>query len=129
MEIDFSKAKRGAVIPPTGKTRVTMFLDNDVLEHFRDVATEQGSGYQTLINSTLRTFLLRPQKKPRAKMTEGIQEVRAHQVRGQVADLEVLLKEVEELNLRVMQHLKSSEMTEILTENSPDHSRGKSVKT
>jgi uncharacterized protein (DUF4415 family) len=34
-EYDFSKAKRGAVIPSPGKTRITIMLDDDVIEHFR----------------------------------------------------------------------------------------------
>lgn len=34
-EYDFSKAKRGAVIEPTAKTRITIFLDDDVLAAFR----------------------------------------------------------------------------------------------
>ena len=53
-EYDFSKGKRGAVIKETRKTRVTMYLDNDVLEEFRSRAEVQGKGYQTLINETLR---------------------------------------------------------------------------
>ena len=32
-EYDFSKAKRGAALPTTGKTRITLYLDNEVLEH------------------------------------------------------------------------------------------------
>ena len=54
---DFSKAKRGAVIPEGGKTRVTMYLDNDVLEVFRERADRSGKGYQTLINEVLREHL------------------------------------------------------------------------
>ena len=56
-EYDFSKAKRGAVIPEGGKTRVTMYLDNDVLEAFRERADRSGKGYQTLINEVLREYL------------------------------------------------------------------------
>jgi uncharacterized protein (DUF4415 family) len=56
-EYDFSKAKRGAVIPESGKTRVTMYLDNDVLEAFRERADRSGKGYQTLINEVLREHL------------------------------------------------------------------------
>jgi uncharacterized protein (DUF4415 family) len=52
-EYDFSKAKRGAVLPTTGKTRITLYLDNEVLEHFRDLAEKTGRGYQTLINEAL----------------------------------------------------------------------------
>ncbi len=53
-EYDFSKAKRGAVIPSPGKTRITIMLDNDVIEHFRAQAQAEGVGYQTLINALLR---------------------------------------------------------------------------
>ena len=56
-EYDFSKAKRGAVIPPTGKTRITIFLDDDVLAAFRERAEAEGKGYQTLINETLRATI------------------------------------------------------------------------
>lgn len=51
---DFSKAKRGAVLPATGKTRITIYLDDDVLEAFRAKANTEGRGYQTLINEALR---------------------------------------------------------------------------
>ena len=53
-EYDFSKAKRGAVIQSPGKTRITIMLDDDVIEHFRAQAEAEGVGYQTLINSVLR---------------------------------------------------------------------------
>ena len=49
--------RRGAVLPSTGKTRVTMYLDDDVIEHFREKATENGRGYQTEINSALRAAM------------------------------------------------------------------------
>ena len=53
-EYDFSKAKRGAIIPSPGKTRITIMLDDDVIEHFRTQAEAEGIGYQTLINALLR---------------------------------------------------------------------------
>ena len=53
-EYDFSKAKRGAVIPSPGKTRITIMIDDDVIEHFRAQADAEGTGYQTLINALLR---------------------------------------------------------------------------
>ena len=56
-DYDFSKGKRGSVISTTGKTRVTMYLDNDVLDEFRAKANKQGKGYQTLINEALRGVL------------------------------------------------------------------------
>lgn len=51
---DFSKAKRGAAVEPSGKTRITIMLDTDVLDFFRKTGERQGIGYQTLINRTLR---------------------------------------------------------------------------
>jgi uncharacterized protein (DUF4415 family) len=56
-EYDFSKAKRGAVVPQTGKTRITIYLDDAVLEGFRNRADAAGKGYQTLINDALRECL------------------------------------------------------------------------
>ena len=56
-EYDFSKGRRGAVIKQTGKTRITIYIDDDVLEEFRERADESGSGYQTMINQALREYL------------------------------------------------------------------------
>ncbi|TDY03024.1 BrnA antitoxin family protein [Thiohalophilus thiocyanatoxydans] len=56
-EYDFKKAKRGPVIKPKGKTRITIYLDDDVIETFRKLADESGSGYQTMINEALREHL------------------------------------------------------------------------
>lgn len=58
-EYDFSNAKRGAVIPQKGKTRITIYIDNDVLEQFRTKADAAGRGYQTMINEALRRYLQR----------------------------------------------------------------------
>ena len=57
-ECDFSKAKRGAVIPSPGKTRITIMLDDEVIEYFRAQAQAAGVGYQTLINALLRKAAL-----------------------------------------------------------------------
>ena len=56
-EYDFSQGKRGAVIKSRGKTRITIHLDDDVIEAFRVKAEKAGSGYQTLINEALRQYL------------------------------------------------------------------------
>ncbi len=58
-EYDFSKGKRGPVIPPEpGKTRVTIRIDTRVLDHFRRLVHEAGGGnYQTLINDALREYI------------------------------------------------------------------------
>ena len=54
-DIDFSKGKRGAVIAPSpGKTKISIRLDNAVLDHFRAIVEAAGGGnYQTLINDAL----------------------------------------------------------------------------
>jgi len=64
-EYDFSRAKRGAVVrPAAGKTRITIRLDDDVLEWFRSSADASGGGnYQTLINKILRDFVERKVEK------------------------------------------------------------------
>ncbi len=56
-EYDFSKGKRGAVIKARGKTRITIHLDNDVINAFRTSAEDSCHGYQTLINEALREYL------------------------------------------------------------------------
>lgn len=67
-EYDFSKAKRGAVILSPGKTRITIMLDDDVIEYFRAQGEAEGVGYQTLINALLRQATVKSSKaKPEAK--------------------------------------------------------------
>ncbi len=58
-EYDFSRGKRGAVIKtPPGKTRITIRIDDDVLQWFRDQVHDAGGGnYQTLINAALREYV------------------------------------------------------------------------
>lgn len=56
-EYDFSEAKRGAVIPQTGKTRVAIYIDDDILEAFRERAEAMGKGYQSMMNEALRNYL------------------------------------------------------------------------
>ena len=56
-EYDFSQGKRGVVIKTRGKTRITIHLDDDVIEAFRVQAEKAGRGYQTLINDALRQHL------------------------------------------------------------------------
>ena len=60
-EYDFTKGKRGAVIAATpGKTRVTIRLDNEVLDWFRKQVDDAGGGnYQVLINEALREHIKR----------------------------------------------------------------------
>ncbi|MGO9011972.1 MAG: BrnA antitoxin family protein [Bryobacteraceae bacterium] len=58
-EYDFSKAKRGPVIPvPKGTTRITIRLDEDVVAWFRSQAEKAAGGnYQSLLNDTLRQYI------------------------------------------------------------------------
>lgn len=57
-EYDFSNAKRGAIATSKGKTRITIMLDDVVIEAARALAENEGYGYQTVINNTLRQALL-----------------------------------------------------------------------
>jgi uncharacterized protein (DUF4415 family) len=54
-DIDFSTAKRGAVIAPeAGKIKVSIRLDHAVVDYFRDLVDANGGGnYQMLINNAL----------------------------------------------------------------------------
>ncbi len=56
---DFSKGKRGAVIPtPPGKTRITIRIDTEVLDWFREQVNAAGGGnYQTMMNDALREHI------------------------------------------------------------------------
>lgn len=54
---DFSKGKRGAVIPTTGKTRITIYLDDGILNRFKAESQRTGKGYQTLINEALKSYV------------------------------------------------------------------------
>lgn len=58
-EYDFSTGKRGAIEPPTpGKTRITIRLDDEILDWFREQVHLAGGGnYQTLINNALLEYI------------------------------------------------------------------------
>src|SRR3970282_192696 len=58
-EYDFSVGKRGSIIKtPSGKTRITIRIDEDILQWFRDQVHAAGGGnYQTLIHSALRKYV------------------------------------------------------------------------
>lgn len=64
-EYDFSAGRRGAVDPlPSGKTRITIRLDDEVIDWFRSRVEEAGGGnYQTQINAALREYI-QQQKEP-----------------------------------------------------------------
>jgi uncharacterized protein (DUF4415 family) len=76
-EYDFSNAQRGPILPPmAGKTRITIRIDNDILDWFRaQVHREGGGNYQTLINHALRNAMHHAQQRE-AQSTRGQQTVR-----------------------------------------------------
>jgi hypothetical protein len=61
-EYDFSNGRRGQLIPQPGKTRITIYIDNTILDEFRSRAEKAGSGYQTMMNEALRAYLLEERK-------------------------------------------------------------------
>ena len=62
-QYDFSKGKRGRIVPEPspekGKIKVTIRLDEAILDYFNAIADKLGGsvGYQTLINSALREYI------------------------------------------------------------------------
>ena len=58
-QYDFTGGKRGAVLKaPAGKTRITIRIDDDLLQWFRKQVHAAGGGsYQTLINAALRDYV------------------------------------------------------------------------
>lgn len=63
-QYDFSKASKGAVVQtPIGKTRITIRLDDDIVEWFKDQVEKSGGGnYQSLINAALREHVRNEQE-------------------------------------------------------------------
>jgi len=64
MHYDFSRGKRGAMAQtPPGKTRITIRIDDDVLDWFRKKVHEMGGGnYQSLMNTALREHMMRSEQ-------------------------------------------------------------------
>lgn len=58
-EYDFENAQQGAVVTPSaGKTRITIRLDTDILDWFKQQVHEAGGGnYQSLVNAALREHI------------------------------------------------------------------------
>jgi uncharacterized protein (DUF4415 family) len=59
MSEDFSTGKRGAIVKADpNKTRITIRLDGDIIEHFKKQVHDAGGGnYQTLLNDALRSYI------------------------------------------------------------------------
>jgi len=79
--IRFQQRQAGRVLPPEpepeGKTRITIRLDQDIVDRFLRMAEESGgaAGYQTLINAALREYL--DGKTPSSRMRCGASSVRS----------------------------------------------------
>jgi len=71
-EYEFSKGRRGAVIPQVGKTRITIYLDDAILKRFKAQSEKTGKGYQTLINDALNSYLGLMEKPLTAEMVRKI---------------------------------------------------------
>jgi len=79
-EYDFSQAKRGPVAPvPPGKTRITIRLDDDLLQWFKGQVHAAGGGnYQSLINDALREYV----EKKREPLEETLRRVIREELRA-----------------------------------------------
>ena len=77
-QYDFSKGKRGAVVSPArGKSRITIRLDDEILDWFRREVNNAGGGnYQTLINKALREYI--------KKQPESLEKIVRRVVREEV---------------------------------------------
>ena len=77
-QYDFSKGKRGAVVSPArGKSRITIRLDDEILNWFRREVNNAGGGnYQTLINDALRGYI--------KKQPESLEKIVRRVVREEV---------------------------------------------
>ncbi|MGH7964386.1 MAG: BrnA antitoxin family protein [Candidatus Binatia bacterium] len=79
--IDFRRAKRGPVVPPEpGKSKISIRLDNTVLDYFRRVVEEAGGGnYQTLINEALVAYI------HQQSVLEAVRQVVREELKGKAA--------------------------------------------
>lgn len=79
-DYDFSKGKRGPVVPNAGKTRITIWVDNSTLEWFKEKAESDAVGYQTAINQALRNYIQQDQRPiqeiVKEAVKEGLKEIR-----------------------------------------------------
>ena len=83
-EYDFSRGKRGPVLKPApGKSRITIRLDNEVLDWFRAQAHAAGGGnYQSLINAALVEHVTRRPRSPRWRWCTIVHTIRDARAKG-----------------------------------------------
>jgi BrnA antitoxin of type II toxin-antitoxin system len=99
-EYDFSQGKRGAIVPQTGKTRITIYIDDDVLETFRQLGDAAGKGYQTTMNEALRQYLDKAKTpiapRPATHGSEVASDQTCPQVAAKAIDEETLRRVIQE---------------------------------
>lgn len=86
-EYDFSQAKRGPIVPPKpNKTRITIRIDTDILNWFREQVDANGGGsYQTMINLALRDHMQGQRDEDWETALRRIIREELHSVNGTVA--------------------------------------------
>jgi uncharacterized protein (DUF4415 family) len=80
-EYDFSQGKRGPMVPlQPGKTRITIRIDTDILNWFREQVNAKGGGnYQTMMNEALRAYIQHQDK----LLEETLRKVIREELRAQ----------------------------------------------
>jgi len=83
-EYDFSKATRAAIVAvPPGKTRITIRIDDDTLEWFREQAHRAGGGnYQSMMNAALREYVENSKESLESKIRKVVREELRKKRRG-----------------------------------------------
>ncbi len=77
-EYDFSKGKQGPIRSNKGKTRITIYLDDDILDAYRRKGDDSGRGYQALINEALQQSI---NKKSTALDTKTLRRILREELR------------------------------------------------
>lgn len=87
-EYDFSKAKRGPIVPPKpNKTRITIRIDTDILNWFRtEVDANGGGSYQSMMNLALRNHMERQQDEDWETALRRIIREELHSANGTIAE-------------------------------------------
>jgi len=78
---DFSAGRRGSVLSQRGKTRITIWIDREVLKWFRGEAEREGQGYQTMLNAALKMYTA----KGRGPLRDVVRAVVREEPRGRRA--------------------------------------------
>ena len=118
-EYNFSSAKRGAIASNKGKTRITIMLDDAVIEAARARAENAGTGYQTVINNLLRQALVSPDAHDLAPVSNKQAKTL------QVISNGISVSEVEALEQQLI--ALAGELNRMLATPKPTKPKGKSV--